>query len=52
MKRNEICYIVVVAVIGVSLLLGFAEEVFGLDMGSLSWIAHWEIGRASCRERV
>ena len=41
MKRNEICYIVVVAVIGVSLLLGFAEEVFGLDMGSLSWIAHW-----------
>ena len=40
MKRNEICYIVVVAVIGVSLLLGFAEEVFGLDMGSLSWIAH------------
>lgn len=36
MKRNEICYIVVVAVIGVSLLLGFAEEVFGLDMGSLS----------------
>ena len=41
MKRNEICYIVVVAVIGVSLLLGFAEEVLGLDMGSLSWIAHW-----------
>lgn len=28
MKRNEICYIIIVAIIGVSLLLGFAEEVF------------------------
>lgn len=33
MKRNEICYIVIVAVIGVSLLMGFAEEVFGLGLG-------------------
>ena len=41
MKKNEICYVVIVAVLGVSLLLGFAEEVFGLDLGSLSWAAHW-----------
>ena len=41
MKRNEICYVAAVSVIGVSLLLGFAEEVFSLNLGSLSWIAHW-----------
>ncbi|MDD7748198.1 MAG: putative sulfate exporter family transporter, partial [Bacteroidales bacterium] len=41
MKRNEVCYITVVAVIGVSLLLGFAEEVFGLELGQLAWMAHW-----------
>lgn len=41
MKRNEVCYIAVVAVIGVSLLLGFAEEVFGLELGQLAWMAHW-----------
>ena len=39
MKRNEVCYIAVVAVIGVSLLLGFAEEVFGLELGQLAWMA-------------
>ena len=41
MKKNEICYIVIVAVIGVSLLLGFAEEVFGLGLGRFAWVAHW-----------
>ena len=41
MKKNEICYIVIVAVIGVSLLLGFAEEVFGLGLGQFAWVAHW-----------
>lgn len=41
MKRNEICYILIVAVIGASLLLGFAEEVFHLQLGHLSWMAHW-----------
>ena len=41
MKRNEICYVLIVAVIGTSLLLGFAEEVFHLQLGSLSWMAHW-----------
>ena len=66
MKKNEICYVAAVAVIGVSLLLGFAEEVFGLNLGGMGWMAHWvsspvalaigfafaQIGRASCRERV
>lgn len=41
MKRNEICYIVIVTVIGVSLLMGFAEEVFGLGLGRFAWVAHW-----------
>ncbi len=41
MKKNEICYVAAVAVIGVSLLLGFAEEVFGLNLGGMGWMAHW-----------
>lgn len=41
MKRNEICYIIIVAVIAVSLLLGFAEEVFGVNLGQFAWLAHW-----------
>lgn len=41
MNKNEICYIAIVAVLGVSLLLGFAVEVFGLDLGSAAWIAEW-----------
>ena len=41
MKKNEICYIVIVAVLGVSLLFGFVEDVFSLDLGSLSWVSHW-----------
>ncbi len=41
MKRNEICYIAAVAVIGASLLLGFAEEVFGLNLAQFAWAAHW-----------
>lgn len=41
MKKNEICYILIVAVISASLLLGFAEEVFHLQLDSLSWMAHW-----------
>ena len=41
MKRNEICYIVIVVVMGVSLLLGFAEEVFEFNLGQLAWAAHW-----------
>lgn len=41
MKRNEICYVAIVAIIGASLLLGFAEEVFHTDLGGLKWAAHW-----------
>ena len=41
MKRNEVCYIVIVALIGVSLVFGFVEEVFTLDLGLFSWVAHW-----------
>lgn len=41
MRKKELCYILVVAVLGVSLLLGFAVEVFNLNLGSAVWIAHW-----------
>ena len=41
MKRNEVCYIVIVALIGVSLVFGFIEEVFTLNLGPCSWVAHW-----------
>ena len=41
MTRNKIIYIAIVALLGASLLLGFAEEVFRLDLGSASWAAHW-----------
>ena len=41
MKRNNICYIVIVAVLTTSLLLGFAEKIFGLNLGGFSWMASW-----------
>lgn len=41
MTRNKIIYIAIVALFGASLLLGFAEEVFHLDLGGASWAAHW-----------
>lgn len=41
MKKKELCYIVIVAVLGVSLLLSFAVEVFHLDLGGFSWTAGW-----------
>ena len=41
MCRKEICYIAVVAVLSVSLLTGFAVEVFCLHLGSLDWMARW-----------
>lgn len=41
MKKNEICYTVIVAVLGISLLAGFAEEVAGFGLGRFSWAAHW-----------
>lgn len=41
MKKKEFCYIIIVAVMGVSLLLGFAVEVFGVDLGQAAWVAGW-----------
>lgn len=41
MKKKEFCYVLIVAVMGVSLLLGFAVEVFGVDLGQAAWVAGW-----------
>ena len=41
MKKKEFCYVLIVAVMGVSLLLGFAVEVFGVDLGPAAWVAGW-----------
>lgn len=41
MKRNEIIYIILVAILGISLLLGFFAEVFNLQLGSMQWVAEW-----------
>lgn len=41
MKKKEFCYILIVAVMGVSLLLGFVVEVFGVDLGPAAWVAGW-----------
>lgn len=41
MKKKELCYIVIVAVLGISLLLSFAVEVFHFDLGGFSWVAGW-----------
>lgn len=41
MKTNNIIYIAIVAVLGISLLAGFCSEVFGLNLGSAAWIGSW-----------
>ena len=41
MNKKELCYILIVVVMGVSLLLGFAVEVFGIDLGQAAWVAGW-----------
>lgn len=41
MKTNDIIYIVIVTILAISLLTGFCCEVFGLDLGSASWIGTW-----------
>lgn len=41
MKKKEMCYIAIVALLGVSLLAGFAVEVFNVDLGRWSWVSHW-----------
>ena len=39
MRKSEIGYIVIVALISVSLLLGFLQEVFNIDLGTFAWTA-------------
>lgn len=41
MKRNNIIYIVLVSVLGLSLLLGFCQDIHLFDLGSLSWLGSW-----------
>lgn len=41
MNKKELCYILIVVLLGVSLLLGFAVEVFGIDLGPAAWVAGW-----------
>ena len=41
MNKKETAYVIIVAVLALSLLLGFAEDVFGLQLGSCRWMAHW-----------
>ena len=41
MEKKELCYIAIVAVLGISLLSGFVVEVFGVDLGSMAWVARW-----------
>ena len=41
MNKKKLCYILIVVVMGVSLLLGFAVEVFGIDLGKAAWVAGW-----------
>lgn len=41
MNKKELCYILIVVVMGVSLLLGFAVEVFSIDLGKAAWVAGW-----------
>lgn len=41
MKKKEICYVTILVVMAISLLLGFAVEVFHLELGAMSWVAEW-----------
>ena len=41
MKKKKLCYLLIVAVLGISLLLDFATEVFSISLGSFNWMAGW-----------
>lgn len=43
MKNKEICYIAIVAVMGMSLILGFITETFNIDLGVFAWVTRWLI---------
>lgn len=38
---KKIIYIIIVAVLSISLLAEFAVKQFGIDLGAMNWIAHW-----------
>lgn len=38
---KKIIYVAIVAALSISLLAEFATKMFGLDLGGMSWIAHW-----------
>lgn len=38
---NKIIYLAIVSILAFSLLMGFVVKQFGVDLGSLSWIATW-----------
>lgn len=40
-RINNIIYIAIVAILAVSLLLGFVEDMGWLCLGNLSWLGHW-----------
>lgn len=41
MKRNNIIYIVLVSILGLSLMIGFCQDIHLFDLGSLSWLGTW-----------
>lgn len=41
MKNKSIIYFIIVAAMGISLLLSFAQEACSLQLGPASWMAHW-----------
>ncbi len=38
---NKIIYIAIVAILAISLLIGFAIKQFGIDLGSCAWMGQW-----------
>lgn len=38
---NKIIYIAIVAILAISLLIGFAIKQFGIDLGACAWIGDW-----------
>ena len=38
---KKITYIIIVAVLGISLLAAFVTKQFSIDLGVMDWIAHW-----------
>lgn len=41
MKRNNIIYILLTFILGLSSLIGFCQDIHLFDLGSLSWVGTW-----------